>query len=444
MANASSGSARGSDRSRPSRPRGTRGFLVLAAVMAVLISVGSGLSIATIRRVEGQITKVAVGKGCKGKDCLPSVEPACVQKICTFLILGSDSRQGLSGSFGNSDTVSGQRADTIILVQVDPVHGRTIVLSIPRDLRVEIPGHGLNKINTAFEFGPDVMVRTVRRLTGLRINHYVQVNFLGFQKLVNALGGVPICIDKPLFDTLAGLNLSKAGCYNLKGPQALAFVRARHIKGDLIPDFSRISRQQQFIRAVIGKTLSLGAVFQLPKLVKAVEKNLVIDENLNLYSLQDLTRKLATLGEEGVLFRVVPAAPVDIGGISYVQLVQPQAKQLFDRIRTGRSLGRLGIEVLGTPISPANITVRLYDANSGGKVGEVAAYLEKAGFVVLEPEPAPSVFTTTVLLWGAGRAGQEQVVSAYLTGVPVRFDRLRTHGVDVTLVIGPDFKGIEF
>ena len=158
---------------------------MLASVFAVLIAVGSGIGIATIRQVERQVIKVEVGKGCTGKDCLPSVEPACVMKACTFLILGSDSRQGLSGSFGNPTAVAGQRADTIILVQVDAAHGRTIVLSIPRDLRVQIPGHGENKINTAFGYGPDVMVRTVKRLTGLRINHYVQVNFIGFQKLVN-------------------------------------------------------------------------------------------------------------------------------------------------------------------------------------------------------------------------------------------------------------------
>jgi LCP family protein required for cell wall assembly len=427
----------------PSRHRGTRVFLVLVSIIAVLVAVGSGFGIAAIRHVEGQVTKVKVGKGCTGIDCLPSVEPQCIEKACTFLILGSDSRQGLTGSFGTSTDVIGQRADTILLVQVDAARGRTIVLSIPRDLRVEIPGHGQNKINTAFQYGPDVMVRTVRRLTGLRINHYVQVNFIGFQKLVNALGGAPICIDKAMVDTLSGLRLPHAGCYNLKGAQALAFVRARHIEGDLIPDFSRISRQQQFIRAVIGKTLSLGSVFKLPSLVKAVEKNLVIDENLNLYSLQDLTRRLAALGEKGVTFRVVPAVPVEIGGVSYIQLVQPQASELFDRIRTGRPLGRLGVELAGTPLSPANITVRILDASSNGKAGQVMTYLQKAGFVVLAPEPAPSQYTTSVVLWGRARRKAEQVVLAYLNGLPEKFSRFQTMGVDVVVVIGPDFEGID-
>lgn len=441
MANVPSGSTRDP---QPSRPRGTRVFLLLASIFAILVSVGSGFGIATIRKVENQVSKKEVGRGCTVPGCLRSVEPQCIEKACTFLILGSDSRQGLSGSFGNPTDVPGQRADTIIVVQVDAAHGRTVVLSIPRDLRVPIPGHGENKINTAFGYGADVMVKTVKRLTGLRINHYVQVNFLGFQRLVNALGGVPICIDKPLFDTLSGLHLPHAGCYNLKGAQALAFVRARHIQGDLIPDFSRISRQQQFIRAVIGKTLSLGSLFQLPSLVKAVQKNLVIDENLNLYSLQDLTRKISSLGEEGVTFRVVPALPVDIGGISYVQLVQPQADVLFARIRAGKTLGRLGLESALTPISPANITVRILDAASGGKAAEVMTYLQKAGFVVLVPEAAPPGYTTSVVLWGPGRFRAQEVVTAYLNGLPHKLDGRRTRGVDVSVVIGPDFQGVDF
>jgi LCP family protein required for cell wall assembly len=412
---------------------------VLAGVVAVAVAVGSGLGIATIRHVEGRVSKLRTGN-CTGKDCLPSVKPTCIKKACTFLILGSDSRQGLSGSFGNPNTVGGQRADTIILVQVDPLHGRTVVLSIPRDLRVPIPGHGEGKINTAFGYGPDVMVRTVSELTGMRINHYVQVNFVGFQKLVNALGGVPICVDRRMVDALSGLRLPHPGCYNLKGRQALAFVRARHIEGDLIPDFSRISRQQQFMRAVIGKTLSLGSVFQLPSLVRAVERNLVIDEHLNLYSLQDLTRKLSSLGQEGINFRVVPAVPVTIDGLSYVQLVEPQASSLFNRIRTGTRLGRLGLASASTPISPANVEIKVLDAGGGAAVGQVIAYLRKAGFVVVGPEPAPSDVDSTVLAWRRSR--EEQVASAYLTGIPIKHDIHLAKGVDVTLVVASDFPGI--
>src|SRR2546430_7379391 len=125
----------------------------------------------------------------------------------------------------------------------------------------------------------------------------------------------------PMIDKLAGLHLPHAGCYDLKGSQALAFVRARHVEGDTIPDFSRISRQQQFMRVVIQKLLSFGVVLHFKSLINAVSHNLVRDDKLNLYELQDLTRKLSGLGQYGVFFRVVPAKPVTIGGVDYVAML---------------------------------------------------------------------------------------------------------------------------
>jgi LCP family protein required for cell wall assembly len=431
----------------PPRRGARKAFLAVAAILSLALVAGSSFSIASIHYAESRVRKVETGAGCQAKGCLPHVDPYCVRKVCNFLVLGSDSRAGLSPGqqtqFGNAQSVLGQRSDTIIVVNVDPTLKRTVVLSIPRDLMVEIPGHGMNKINEAFDFGADVMVQTVERLTGLKINHYMEVNFTGFERLVNALGGVPICIDRPLKDTLAGLRLPHAGCYNLYGADALAFVRARHVEGDTIPDFSRISRQQQFIRAVIQKVLSAGSVFQLPALVRAAEGNILRDSHLSLYALQDLTRKLATVGQEGVAFRVVPSVPVDINGVSYVQMVQPRARILFYRIRQGRDLGSYGKAIVSTPISPAQITIRLLDAGSGGKAQQVQAYLQKAGFVVLPVAPAPANITSTRLLYGEGRGKQEAVVSSYLATVPVVFDAAAASGADVTVVIGSDFKGIE-
>jgi len=113
------------------------------------------------------------------------------------------------------------------VVRVNAAANRTVILNIPRDLRVQIPGHGLDKINSAFQYGADTLVQAVEQLTGLTINHYVEVNFAGFINVVNAIGGVPICVDHAMVDTLSGLNLPRGGCYNLQGAQALSFVRAR-------------------------------------------------------------------------------------------------------------------------------------------------------------------------------------------------------------------------
>jgi LCP family protein required for cell wall assembly len=415
-------------------------LLFVAGLLSLLLAGGSAAAIWTINHVE--IPTLPSGTDCDRNprpDCLASVKP-CLNSVCNFLLLGSDSRAGL-GKLAE-ETVPGQRADTIIVAHVDAAHHHTVVLSIPRDLLVAIPGHGMNKINTAFGYGPDLMVRTVEQLTRLQINHYAEINFAGFQELVDALNGVPICIKEPLFDKPAGLNLPQAGCYKLHGPQALAFVRARHVEGDLIPDFSRIARQQQFIRAVIQRSLSVNAVFDLPKLAQAAKNNLVIDKDLDLYSLQDLTKTLAGLGQQAVDFRVLPVRTAVINGIDYVEAVQPQAGELLRRIRTGAALGSIGKEALYTPISNANITVQVLDANSGGKAQEVVSFLQRAGFLVLPLQQAPSDLRKSELLWGHGSGKQEGVLASYLATLQAYYDNAHTKGAIQTVVIGPDFKGI--
>src|SRR5205085_5165651 len=128
----------------------------------------------------------------------------------------------------------------------------------------------------------------------------IAVNLAGFQAVVNALGGVPICVDRPMYDTLAGLNLPKAGCYNLRGFQALAFVRSRHVQGDCIPDFSRITRQQQFLRAVLAKILSRRELIHAPSLIKEALAHLTVDGKLTLADLVYLTRQLQGISSGAV------------------------------------------------------------------------------------------------------------------------------------------------
>ena len=424
-----------------------RWFLIGAAILGAVVTSASAVAIVGIREVEDGVTKLRAAENCTNEKCLRSVQPKCIAKACTFLVLGSDSRAGLSkeeqAAFGSKETVTGKRTDTIILVQTDPRRDRTVVLSIPRDLRVEIPGHGVGKINSSFEWGPDVVVRTVSRLTGLRINHYVEVNLAGFERVVDALSGVPICIDRPMLDKLAGLRLPRAGCYDLDGRQALAFVRARHIEGDQIPDLSRIARQQQFMRAVIDKTLAAGSVFRLPSLVRAVQRNIVLDENLNLYKLQDLARKLAELGQGRVHFRIVPSVPAEIDGVSYLVVLQPQARALFHRLRAGAALGVIGRAAPGTALSPANVRIKVFDAGSQRRAGVVATYLRRAGFVVLPVERAPRRMNRTAVLWNQPNLEERKVVEAYLSALPLREIERQPTGAHVTVVIGPDFRGVE-
>jgi LCP family protein required for cell wall assembly len=178
------------------------------------------------------------------KGALDNVDPGGPQ---TILLLGSDRR------FADIKLKNPARSDTIILVRLDPSKGATAVMSLPRDLKVEIPGHGTDKINAAYAIGgPQLTVRTIRNLLHIPINHVVNVNFGGFQRAVNRLGCVYTDVDRRYFNDNhppygGGGNYAvidvKAGYQKLCGEDALAYVRYRHFDSDLV----RAARQQQFL-----------------------------------------------------------------------------------------------------------------------------------------------------------------------------------------------------
>jgi LCP family protein required for cell wall assembly len=194
-------------------------------------------------------------------DVVPEldVRPVATTEPITFLVIGSDSREGLESlqNFGVSD---GARGDVIMLIKLYPGTGSAQILSLPRDLLVDIPGHGSDRINAAYSYGgAPLMVRTVRQVTGLPVHHYVEVDFVGFQALVDEIGGVHVEFSYPARDLNSGLKV-EAGRQLLDGKQALAFARSRHFEelrnGDWVPvqadDFGRTHRQQKLILAILA------------------------------------------------------------------------------------------------------------------------------------------------------------------------------------------------
>ena len=365
------------------------------------------------------------------------------------LVLGSDTRAGLTpeeqAQFGSEDALDGERSDTIILLHVDPRRDRAVVLHFPRDLRVRIPDHGVDKINAAYELGgPGLVVRTVREFTGLPIHNYMEIDLAGFQELVDAVGGVRICIDRPMIDDLAGLNLPRAGCYLLDGKKALGFVRARHIAGDIVPDFARIARQQQFMRAMLNRLLSFGALLDQQVLQDAVSK-VTTDEKLTGADLVLLGQKLRQLAEgdpsggESLDFRVVPSVPQEIEGVSYVVAEQAEADRLFEALANGRPLGKLGLTLAQTLPSPGVITVRVF--GDGDAAAEVARTLRFAGFVVLPVVEPPLAYDESQVLYSRGLGPRRDRLAGYFAeDLPQTEVEDGVLGeADVAVVVGPDW-----
>jgi LCP family protein required for cell wall assembly len=366
------------------------------------------------------------------------------------LILGSDTRAGLSpeeqAQFGSEETVAGERSDTIILMHFDPRREKAVVVHFPRDLRVEIPDRGTDKINAAYEYGgPRLVVRTIKGFTGLPIHNYVEVDLAGFQEIVDLLGGVRLCVDRPLHDELAGLDIARAGCHTLDGDQALAFVRARNIEGDTIPDFSRIARQQQFMRAMLNRLVSIGSLLDSDLISEAMQ-NVRTDERLDAGDLIYLGTKLRELTEEdpsgarSLDFRVVPGATQTIGEVSYVVPDAAQAGELFDRLADGRPLGRIGQSLALTLPSPAIIRVKVLATDSPFDAGEATAVLRRAGFIVLQPGIAPAGSEESEILYRPGAGPKAQVVAGYFKGLPRREVSASILGnAEVAVVVGDDY-----
>ncbi len=207
-----------------------------------------------------------------------------------WLITGSDSRQGLTRKqekqLATGRGIAGHRSDTILILHMPSNGGSPVLISLPRDSYLPIPGFGSNKINAAYSFGgAKLLAETVQNATGLRIDHYMGIGFGGLVRVVDSVGGVNMCIKMPLRDPAAGLNL-KRGCQTLDGAQALGYVRSRHLFAN--QDLQRIQDQRLFMKALLRKLTSPGVMLNpfaaIPAALGAAS-TLTVDQGTNLYQL---------------------------------------------------------------------------------------------------------------------------------------------------------------
>ncbi|WP_418607013.1 LCP family protein [Georgenia sp. SUBG003] len=252
----------------------------------------------------------------------------------TYVLAGSDSRA--DGAV--ADATVGQRSDTIMVLHV-PESGAAALISLPRDTLVDIPGHGPDKLNTSYSIGgPPLLVQTVEGLTGLTVDHYVEIGMGGVQNVVDAVGGVELCLDYDVDDEFSGLRWT-AGCQVADGPTALAFARMRY--SDPTGDLGRSERQRQVVSAVMKEVATPGTLANPVDHVQLVEAGtgaLVTDTDSGIIDLgrMALAFRSAT-GPAGVL-GTPPIADYDYrpGGVgSTVLLDEDRAPQFFQRLRDG-------------------------------------------------------------------------------------------------------------
>ncbi|ROR72110.1 LCP family protein [Bogoriella caseilytica] len=293
---------------------------MLALILVLLLIVVLAWPVGLVIYANGRMSQVSALSG------------AADTEGTTYLIAGSDER-----AEDSEEQVEGARTDTVMVLH--RVAGTTTLLSLPRDTYVEIPGVGFNKLNAAYTFGgPATLTATVENLTGLTVDHYVEIGMDGVEQLVDAVGGVELCLDYDVDDWRSGLDW-QAGCHHSDGATALAFSRMRY--SDPLGDIGRAERQRQVVGAVLREATQPATLVNPlahVRLVNAGTDVVTTDEGSGVVALGQMALALrAATGENGQM-GTPPIASYDYrpGGIgSAVQLDPERTPGFFERLRTG-------------------------------------------------------------------------------------------------------------
>jgi LCP family protein required for cell wall assembly len=388
-----------------------------------------------------------------------------------YLIVGSDSRAfattpaeqrafGSTGELGN-----GARSDVMMVVHLVPAQGTAFVVSFPRDTYVEIPNHGKNLLNAAYAFGgPALLINTFQEDFGIPIQHYLAVDFEGFEKIVDAIGHVKIYFPTSARDFETGL-YQGPGCNSLDGPQALAYARSRHYaipregvthpdpqnRDDWVEDpradLDRIKRQQYFLRTLGQRALERGAnnLLVANRLANAVVHSLTGDTRLSNREIKSLVRTFRGLDPATVEMTTLPVAQESRNGPLVPQY--PEAQPVIDRLKD------LSVPLQQLPqlADPSKVRVVTVDASGvKGRAEELQTKLKGRGFVDAgSGDASVSDYPKTQVRYAPGQAVEGLTVALYLgtsnvveaASTTLRLGDTTLNG-DVIVVVGRDYPSL--
>ena len=355
------------------------------------------------------------------------LSPRAPKQPFNVLLLGVDRRPG--------DTQA--RSDTIIVARIDPENKRVWMLSIPRDTRVEIPGYGEAKINAAhFEGGPALAVETVEQFLDIDINHYIGINFRGFQRVVDALGGVWIDVDVEIDDPKAASHGSRdayhidPGYQLLDGEHALTYVRSRDFPD---ADFTRMKHQQAFFKALADQATKFGNVFKVPSLVKEISKEMSTD--MSIGDLADLALALRDMGGDNLDTATIAGE----WRSPYVWTDEARKEFLVDAMMAGRSFD--GTATAEARVEPSSVTVTVRNgAGIEGCAKAAAGILEGLGYKIAGVGNANQfVYDRTLVVYKDKADAAEQIAGELPTADAVESRGMYEFSTDILVVVGKDY-----
>ncbi len=421
-----------------------------------------------------------------------------------FLIVGIDSRSGENANMGAGDTddADGARSDTVMLVNIPANRKRVVAVSFPRDLAItpfqceawnaDTGKYGPlydektktwgpkmvyteTKLNSAYAFGgPKCLVKEIQKLSGLSINRFIAVDFAGFARMVDALGGVEVCTRTPLHDYELGTVLEHAGRQVLDGPTSLNYVRARQVTTETNGDYGRIKRQQLFLSSLLRSLISEDTLLDLGKLNKVVDMFIsdTYVDNVKTKDLVQLGQSLQGMAAGHMTFVTVPTGVTDANGDEPPRMADMRA--LFDAIinddplpeENDQNAQNLGASPTSgatkapttkkaptpaatpeaqhqqvTTTSPQDVTVRVSNATTqSGLAASATSQLKRNGFNVMTPDDYPSSINATTVLFSPGNEQAAATVASSFANAKVQ--RVSGYGQVIQVVLGPDFNSV--
>jgi len=401
------------------RARQRRALLMASGVLSVLVLLIAGSAWGLTSYINGHLGRVNAGT-----SGTPASGPL------NIVVAGLDERAGLTprqqrllhvgSNSGELDT------DTLMLVHVSASHRFVQVVSLPRDSWVNIPGHGMNKINSALgQGGPQLMVQTIEQATGLTVNDYIEVNFLGFVKVIDALGGVNICLPYAVDDSYSGLHMS-AGEHHVDGITALEFARDRH--SFPTSDLARIQDQQQLISTALSEGISSGMLanpIRLERFLSAASAAIKVDQGFNVVRLADEMRGISP---NDVTFTTVPLSNLNYQtptGESAVLWNTTAAAALFNSLKNDQApaghkqAGHAAAKSGGRGVKPGQVSVDVYNGTLiSGLSGDTGTDLAALGFRIHASglDWTSQNLTQTVIQYPAGHEADAKLLAKAMPG----------------------------
>jgi LCP family protein required for cell wall assembly len=431
----------------------------LAAVLSVLLVAGSGWGWYLVRVAEASVNRT---------DAIPTTGNSDINgdahagQAMNMLLVGVDSRAGLTQeqideyATGNPDDL--HNTDTMMLVHIPADGSAASFVSFPRDMYVQIPGHGRGKLNSAYSAGFDdvdgsedekraggarLLIQTISNLSGLQIDHYAEINLLGFINLTSIVGGVDVDLCQASDDSVTGAHFD-AGPQTLSGSQALLFVRQRHGVGERSSDFDRVARQQVFIAGMLRNLLSSDLMLNPNKqrqVVEQVGSSVTLDRGLDIFT---LAAQMQGVQPGSITFQTIPGlTDADVDGVSVLKLPPSQVLTDFFSDLTADPEPEQTPAPAQAPatVAPADVTVSVLNGSEvSGAAAGAAGELATAGFAASSGGNAPATATTTIN-HRTGDDAAAATLAAQVPGAVLAVDDSLAAGT-VSLVLGTDFTGV--